>query len=385
MLGGFLLIRISKYISLFLLKQVLSRLLYFVLGLSFSFLLSHMWGSVSFRQQTGHVTQSDEESHDNFDRLHVQQQVQQRSVDTHSIVAQNYREREARTGFQRERKRCVKSLHIFADFQLVIGNHDLKHFESLLEGSNETDHASDLECMSLGYKCDLRISMGVDINSFKGKDAVIFGMLMSQWRDNNTLLQRILEASPEPGQTWIYYSTEPPYRVARASHTLDVARFKYHVLMTYDSRSDIHIPFGYFKRFANTDESPTDTRFLSDEFYNVNRTGLISWVATNCLVVFWPRYHFVEELKFTLLPSLATYGKCGIKKCYPPRSEVCNQLFASYKFFLALPNSECHEYITEKFWMMSLKYGAVSRSRRGAQGRLHQGGSSEFVHSRRRL
>ena len=126
--------------------------------------------------------------------------------------------------------------------------------------------------------------------------------------------------------------------------------------MTYNTNSDIHIPFGYYRPFKRNIEGPQDLRFLTDQFYT-NRTGLMSWVATVCNSVFWPRSPFVDELK-KLLP-LDTYGKCGTKKCLPRRSEECNKLFASYKFYLAIPNSECHDYITEKFWLTSLKYGAV--------------------------
>ena len=121
--------------------------------------------------------------------------------------------------------RCVKSLHIFADLEIAKGIPELGSFTSLLESSNATDHSSNVQCVPLGYECDLRLSIGVDINSLKGKDAVIFGMVVPTWR-GNTLLKDILAVGPAPGQTWIYYcnSTEPPFRVVRTSETLDVTR-----------------------------------------------------------------------------------------------------------------------------------------------------------------
>ena len=253
-------------------------------------------------------------------------------------------------------RRCTKTLHIFAELERMAYVLELNHFQTLLESSNETDHEVGVDCVSHGYECDLKLSIGVNITALKGKDAVIFGMVGPTWRRREKLLKKVLELDPEPGQTWIYYSTEPPFRVVRWIANLNVTSLKYHVLMSYSSQSDIHIPFGYFRRFEGPDDGPSDTRFLDDNFYT-NRTGLISWAATNCDSVFWPRMPFIDELK-KLLP-LDTYGKCGTKKCLPRRSDECNKLFASYKFYLAIPNSECHDYITEKFWLMSLKYGTV--------------------------
>eukprot|EP00057_Strongylocentrotus_purpuratus_P014877 XP_011669351.1 PREDICTED: uncharacterized protein LOC575118 [Strongylocentrotus purpuratus] len=229
----------------------------------------------------------------------------------------------------KKRQRCIKRVHIFSSMTHMIPFPEMNHFRGLLQTSSKENYGSDIDCVSQGYNCDIVLTLGDELRSMKGKDAVIFG---------------------------IYYSTESPLRASRWAEPFDIARMKYHVLMTYDKEADIHIPFGYYRRFDKPSATPKDTAFMSDEFFQ-NRTGLLSWVATNCDEVFWPRMPFIKRIIEEM--PLDDYGACGRKKCLPKRSEQCNKLFASYKFFLALPNSECRDYITEKFWMISLKYGAV--------------------------
>ena len=255
-----------------------------------------------------------------------------------------------------KKNRCVKTLHIFTIIGRMRFVPAMKHFLTLLNSSNEMHYAVDVECVSLGYECDLKLSVGSTVESARGKDAVIFGMMSLSWLRKEFLLQQMLEQGPEPGQTWIFYSTEPPHRVVNELAFANITALKYHVLMTYRSDSDIHVPFGYFRPFRGYGYGPKDIRFRDDEFYT-NRTGLMSWVATNCDNVFWPRIPLIEKLQ-KLMP-LDTYGRCGTKECLPRRSEECNKLFASYKFYLAVPNAECQDYITEKFWLISLKYGTV--------------------------
>ena len=220
--------------------------------------------------------------------------------------------------------------------------------------SVKVDFESDIDCVTEGYDCDLRVTIGANVSMISGKDAVVFGMVGTQWR-RNSLLQEILEIDPEPGQTWIYCSIESPYRVVRWTESLDIARLKYHVLMTYDSHSDIHIPFGYYRPFDETEGTATAGGIPNEEFFN--RTNLIAWEENNCRDAFWPRMPLVSRLQ-ELLP-LDDYGACGHKECEPKKSDQCNRLFASYKFYLAIPNSECNDYITDKFWRLSLGRGLV--------------------------
>ena len=65
------------------------------------------------------------------------------------------------------------------------------------------------------------------------------------------------------------------------------------------------------------------------------------------------RLQYATELSQYI--SVDIYGACGTMKC--PRSESgnCNDLLRTkYKFYLAFENSNCEDYITEKFFVNGL-------------------------------
>ena len=247
-------------------------------------------------------------------------------------------------------KRCVKTVHIHSYIHYMAQNHELEQLTSLLQSREEIGYGTDIDCTLEGYVCNLRVTVGPEIGLLSDKDAVIFGMDEQTWAKKPNLLRSLLGQEPRPGQTWIYYSTSSPL-----TRKVNITHLKYHTLMTYDSKSDIHIPFGYYRRFNGTSNSSVNTQHFGDELYN--RTGFTSWMDASCDRAFWPRRSFVQELKKLL--SLDDYGHCGTKKCLTEGNDGCDKLFASYKFSLVLPVEECHDQILESFWKMLFKYGTV--------------------------
>ncbi|XP_064602703.1 4-galactosyl-N-acetylglucosaminide 3-alpha-L-fucosyltransferase FUT6-like [Liolophura sinensis] len=61
------------------------------------------------------------------------------------------------------------------------------------------------------------------------------------------------------------------------------------------------------------------------------------------------RLNYIAELQKYV--DVDFYGLCGDKKC-PKSEDECNgSKMAAYKFYLAFENSNCRDYITEKFWL----------------------------------
>jgi len=50
------------------------------------------------------------------------------------------------------------------------------------------------------------------------------------------------------------------------------------------------------------------------------------------------------------------YGQCGKMSCPRSKGRKCEEeLQRNYKFYLSFENSNCDDYITEKFWNSALK------------------------------
>lgn len=119
--------------------------------------------------------------------------------------------------------------------------------------------------------------------------------------------------------------------------------------MTYRSDSDIYFPYGRY--FPNKPEVPNNLEIN----WAANKTKLIAWMSSNCDNTFWERKKFVSTLNDVI--HVDQYGKCGDLTC--SKGGDCEKVLSNYKFYLALENSECEDYVTEKFWDKALRHRTV--------------------------
>ena len=81
-----------------------------------------------------------------------------------------------------------------------------------------------------------------------------------------------------------------------------------------------------------------------------NKTGQVVWLVSNCNAKN-NRLEFGQELGQHI--SVDIYGACGDKVCEKNNPD-CGKIIRKYKFYLAFENSNCVDYITEKFWLQAL-------------------------------
>lgn len=78
----------------------------------------------------------------------------------------------------------------------------------------------------------------------------------------------------------------------------------------------------------------------------------VAWFVSNC----HPRnqrMHYARELSKYIQVDI--YGACGSLRCPRSQSQTCfDMLDEDYKFYLAFENSNCKDYITEKFFVNGL-------------------------------
>ena len=147
-------------------------------------------------------------------------------------------------------------------------------------------------------------------------------------------MKHTLPAYRPEGQRWIFYSAESFHYVR--------PRWEYqHVFnhtMTYHSHADI-----YSAQFAFIPRKDVEKEY---KIPSKKSRKMVAWMASHCNTQS-RRENFVMELSKYI--HVDTFGGCGKKSC--PQSRWCHKVLSKYKFYVAIENSLCNGYITEKPWI----------------------------------
>ncbi|KAJ8040926.1 Glycoprotein 3-alpha-L-fucosyltransferase A [Holothuria leucospilota] len=198
--------------------------------------------------------------------------------------------------------------------------------------------------------CTVKSVQALDYTNLTNMDAVYFIQLAHsplQWRD--MLRKRSF------GQLWVFNSFESPLNTQHLK--LNYLRKSFNWTLTYRTDSTFPSPYGRYRRFDKIGRESLAERAIIDTVNWVegrHAGAKVMWMASNCRATGWPRTKFVSELQKYI--DIDIYGKCGKLSC--PKGNDCGDTIRKYKFYLAFENSECTDYITEKFWE-PLYFGSI--------------------------
>ena len=129
----------------------------------------------------------------------------------------------------------------------------------------------------------------------------------------------------------------------------------FNLTMSYSTNADIQTPYGAYRRLSkneisknlhvhlNTTKSKASSHNI-DYYREKTKSGAIA-IISNC---------FDEARRYRLIETISKFinveilGKCG-KPC-PKDSAWCENIKHSYQFYLAFENSDCRDYVSEKYW-----------------------------------
>ncbi|KAJ8024470.1 Alpha-(1,3)-fucosyltransferase 4 [Holothuria leucospilota] len=143
--------------------------------------------------------------------------------------------------------------------------------------------------------------------------------------------QRRIYATFEGAAKLKFLALDPPYD-----------KKVFHWSLTHHSKSEFTMPYGYYSPFSKQLSTLGPKKNWAG-----GRTGLVAWMST-WSVTTWKRDGFVNKLQKHI--SVDMFGERNGRKRCPRNSTECEQKIRKYKFYLALENSCCSEYISEKFW-----------------------------------
>jgi len=148
-------------------------------------------------------------------------------------------------------------------------------------------------------------------------------------------------------QLWMMYMLECPM------HTQG---FKKHPAVfnwtaTYRSDSTVVTPYERWDYY-----NPNVKSLPQEINYAANKTGKVAWFVSNCAAKNG-RLDYARKLGKYI--SVDIYGTCGEHKCPRTNGDCFKVLDTHYKFYLAFENSNCIDYITEKFYVNGLGHKVI--------------------------
>ncbi|CAG0922772.1 unnamed protein product, partial [Notodromas monacha] len=148
-------------------------------------------------------------------------------------------------------------------------------------------------------------------------------------------------------QIWVLYILESPLHSSAYSEPHSV-----NWTATYRSDSDIATPHGKWMYFDERVQSQEQNTNLA-----MNKTKKVAWFVSNCETVNH-RLDYVKELSKYIQVDI--FGACGSLVCPRNNASTCSVMLRdTYKFYLAFENSNCKDYITEKFFNNALTNNVI--------------------------
>ncbi|KAK7447796.1 hypothetical protein BaRGS_00040162 [Batillaria attramentaria] len=151
-----------------------------------------------------------------------------------------------------------------------------------------------------------------------------------------------------PDQIWALFMLESPL------YTPDFRSYRsaFNWTATYRHDSTIVTPYEKFVPLNPSLLTRTPTRN-----YAAGKRRKVAWFVSNCYALN-NRMEYARELGQYI--QVDVYGDCGTFQCSRHQSDECfNMLNRDYKFYLSFENSNCRDYITEKFFINGLKNDVV--------------------------
>lgn len=148
-------------------------------------------------------------------------------------------------------------------------------------------------------------------------------------------------------QVWILYLLECPLHT---QFFKEKAVFNW--TATYRRDSDVVAPY---ERWQYYDGGVPRRSYGVN--YAANKTRQVAWFVSNCGARN-NRLQYAHELQKHIRVDI--FGACGPRKCPRSSAKHCfDMLDRDYKFYLAFENSNCRDYITEKFFVNGLGHRVV--------------------------
>jgi len=170
-----------------------------------------------------------------------------------------------------------------------------------------------------------------------------------------------------PNQRYVYYMDESPNHSHLNKLPLSAMGGFYNWTMTYTTQSDLFKPYGWI---VKVQEHPTGEA-LEEYIKNFGqknshlaqgKTGTAAWLVSNHNSASG-REAYVKDLEQYI--DVDVIGQFSVLQCNKDPELCAIEIEAKYKFYMALENSICDDYVTEKFFR-TMRYNIIPVTANGA-------------------
>ena len=199
----------------------------------------------------------------------------------------------------------------------------------------------DVNCVVTDEKDEIGSADGV---LFHLKDIVWHG---TQYLRSDTGIMFSFPTFRHPDQVWVLYNQEP---LSLLWGSLGTFQWVFNWTLSYRRDSDVFVPYGIPRKVDMSERNIESMRDEDNYFKQKTQDGAIAMIS-NCKDDA-RRYKLIEYLKKYI--NVKVYGRCGEGRLDSSKEDIQKQ----YKFYLAFENSNCVDYVTEKYWR-SLTSGQI--------------------------
>ena len=152
-------------------------------------------------------------------------------------------------------------------------------------------------------------------------------------------------------QIWIWLMHESP---EYTYYEPEIYEGIFNWTSTYSPKSDIFIPYFGMRKLRENEPRPA----LGKDFSS-GKDKMVLFINSHCDDL---RMNFIRRLKKHV--QVDTYGRCKnminpeLPECHR-LSDKCRKIQSRYKFYLAMENCLCEDYITEKYYKNAMQRGLL--------------------------
>ena len=185
-------------------------------------------------------------------------------------------------------------------------------------------------------------------SDIESADAIVFHLNDITWGgDVRNILRYQFPSYRRPDQVWVLHNLEP---ITMVWGSFSDWQGLFNWTWSYPRGSDVFAPYGQMRRLTAEESrdvnSPEKVKSVLnyDYFGDKNKPGGITMIS-HCSDDS-RRYKIIEKLRSYI--NIDVFGNCG-EPC-PGDYSSCLNLLQPYQFYFALENSDCRDYISEKYW-----------------------------------